>query len=206
MFCGSPRNTFTGITLWTSLKFHQTSKSIQHFTCVTKIKGIFPSSQALCSLCQRVVPLKFVWKLNWEYLCWLLQHVVVRRYTSISVFGFLTFRQRVVWRHSYRKLLCGRHPAAPILKSLAPEVRAPFSPTAAPELWLTLHTKWRLCVTNWFQLAVAMVSTLEGAVRGRRGCRVCHMTTRRKCLMSCDVFGRAIKAQWCNSKVQQRGD
>lgn len=51
----------------------------------------------------------------------------------------------------------------------APEAWAPFSPTAAPELCLTLHTKWRLCVTNWFQLAVAMVSTLEGAVGGRRG-------------------------------------
>lgn len=51
----------------------------------------------------------------------------------------------------------------------APEAWAPFSPTAAPELCLTLHTKWRLRVTNWFQLAVAMVSTLEGAIGGRRG-------------------------------------
>lgn len=51
----------------------------------------------------------------------------------------------------------------------APKACAPFSPTAAPELCLTLQTKWRLCVTNWFQLAVAIVSTLEGAFEGRRG-------------------------------------
>lgn len=74
------------------------------------------------------------------------------------------------------------------------EASAPFSPTAAPELCLPLNTKWRLCVTNWFQLAVAMVSALEGVVgtgRGQEEWWVCHMTTE-KCLMSCDGFGRVI--------------
>lgn len=110
-------------------------------------------------------------------------------------FGFLslTLHQQVVWQESYRKSLCGCWQACPHFEKVwgSFRARAPFSPTAAPELCLTLHTKWRLCVTNWFQLAVAMVSTLEGAVgrrRGQEGWWVCHMTTQRKCLMSCDVF------------------
>lgn len=107
--------------------------------------------------------------------------------------SLLTLHQQVVWQESYRKSLCGCWQPAPILKKFeAPEAWAPFSPTAAPELCLTLHTKWRLCVTNWFQLAVAMVSTLEGAVRRRRGQEgwwVCHMTTQRNawCHVTCLV-------------------
>lgn len=85
----------------------------------------------------------------------------------------------------------------------APE--APFSPTAAPELCLTLHTKWRLCVTNWFQLAVAMVSTVEGAVGERRGQDdrwVCHMTTHKN--VWCHLMHLVLETWWGCIWVDQR--
>lgn len=57
-----------------------------------------------------------------------------------------------------------------------------------------------------------MVSTLEGAVGGRRGQEgwlvgVSHDHTE-KCLMSCDVFGRAINTHTdvMAVKVEQRDD
>lgn len=79
------------------------------------------------------------------------------------------------------------------------KAQAPFSPTAAPELCLVLLTKWRLCVTNWFQLVVTMVSTLEGAVGRKGGARSggCVTWPHREMpdVMWC-VFGRAINSQW----------
>lgn len=149
----------------------------------------------VCVFCLNNSKLVFIY-CRPEISCLHAQSVVVRVIVSIGVSGFsLNFALASGLTGVIQEVAVWLSRACPHFEKFeAPEARAPFSPTAAPELCLTLHTKWRLCVTNWFQLAVAMVSTLEGAVGGRRGQQgwwVCHMTTE-KCLMSCDVFGRAI--------------
>lgn len=59
---------------------------------------------------------------------------------------------------------------------------SPFS--VAPESCLTFQNE--AYVTNWFQPAVAMVSTLAGTVKEKGGCESCDP---REILASCDLAG-----------------
>lgn len=92
----------------------------------------------------------------------------------------------------------------------APEAWAPFSPTAAPELCLTLHKMKAMCHK------LVPTGRCHGFHIGRSSWRkegpggvvgVSHDHTE-KCLMSCDVFGRAINTHTdvMAVKVEQSGD
>lgn len=56
--------------------------------------------------------------------------------------------------------------------------------SVAPEPCLTLQNE--AYVTNWFEPAVAMVSTLAGTVKEKGGCESCDQ---REILASCDLVG-----------------
>lgn len=149
------------VSIWVIVKHNQSSNGLKgqlrwsnhpHF-CV---QDCLKTSQELFMYCR---PRSSCFHAQHMVLCWDVSIGVSRFFAPAS--GLTGVIQEVaVWLSA----------ACPHFENFeAPEAWAPFSPTAAPELCLTLHTKWRLCVTNWFQLAVAMVSTLEGAVGGRRG-------------------------------------
>lgn len=65
---------------------------------------------------------------------------------------------------------------------------SPFS--VAPEPCLTSQTE--TYVTNWFQPAVAMVSTLAGTVKEKGGCESCDL---REILASCDPSPVLVNTQ-----------
>lgn len=151
---------------------------------------------------------EFVWKLRQDYLCVVglgshacmhAQCLVVCRDVSIGVSVFSVFALASGLTGVIQEVAVWLSTACPHFEKFeAPEAWAPFSPTAAPELCLTLHTKWRLCVTNWFQLAVAMVSTLEGAVGGRRGGGCVTWPHREMSDVMWRVWWSNKYTHWCN--------
>lgn len=69
-------------------------------------------------------------------------HSVVRGDESVGVSGFSNFAPASGLTEAVQEVAVWLPAAWPHFEKFeAPEARAPFSPTAAPELCLTLHTK-----------------------------------------------------------------